>query len=202
MAKGLIDLNAKLELLEQELLKAGPKLAQEIAVNALALSVNRIQTEGVEGKQYSIKPMLATVSMFNKKSAFKPTVKEQKEGEKKKPKKKRWVWIKFPKAKKAVPVMILPGGYKELRKLNGLQTAHVDLTFSGRMLQNTKLLKFKERGAQFIYFIGASDKEEKVKLAGNNKKYGDFLAPTKEDIPVLQEVNVDAIEKIFKQVLG
>jgi hypothetical protein len=218
----LTDLESKLAELEKEILLQGPKIAAEIAVNALALAKNRIQSEsGIVGKQYSTKPMLATLSMFNRKAGFEPTEigselgrdefgklikggKRNKKGEiaKKKNAKKRFLWLKFPKAKKAVPVMILPGGYKELRKLNGLQTSKVDLTFSGRMFQNLKLLEPRNSGAKFLAVIGAKDKENKDKLSGNFIRYGDFLAPTNDETEVLQTVQLNRLRSIFQKVLG
>jgi hypothetical protein len=222
MAGTLKDLDRTLLELEKAIIAEGPSIAKELAVNASALAQARIQKEGVAGKSYSTSQMLATLSMFNRKAAFKPTeigselgrgadgklVKGGKRNDKgeiaaKAKAKKRWLWIRFPGAKKAVPVMILPGGYKELRKLNGLQTGVVDLTFTGRMFQNIKILRQEKAGSEtFLAIIGATDKENKGKLAGNAKKYGNFLAPDKEEIVVLQDIQARRITEIIKRVLG
>jgi hypothetical protein len=210
--------------LQEEILKEGPRIAQELAVNALALSKNRIQTEGVKGRQYSTREMLATESMFNRKKGFKPTEIESTEigriGKRKfvpggfrQPttgkvdqrganRKKRWLWIKFPKAKKAVPVMVLPGGYKQLRQLNGLQTGFVDLTFSGRMFQNIKLLEPKSKGLTFLAFIGATNLENQQKFFGLSRKYGRFMDPESDEINVLTQIQANRIGDIIKRVLG
>lgn len=221
MARGLNEFIEKLKLLEVELLKAGPKIAVEIAQSATALSIRRIQKEGVTGKKYSTHPMFATQNMFNRKDRFKPTeiaselgrdesgklVKggsRNKKGEvaKKSTAKKRVMWIKFKGARKAVPVMLLPGGYKELRQLNGLQSNFVDLTFSGRMVQNIKVLKSSSREAKFLAIVGVDNPENKGKLAGNAKKYGDFLAPTEKEEEVLSTIPLNRITEIIKKVLA
>jgi hypothetical protein len=98
--------------------------------------------------------------------------------------------------------MILPGGYKELRTLNGRQVGHVDLSFFGRMWQNTKLVDRKNQGFKFLAIIGATTKEDKAKLAGNRDRYGDFLAPTKEELQVLQQIQLNRLTEIFRKVLG
>ena len=112
-------------------------------------------------------------------------------------------WIKFPHAKKAVPVMTLPGGYRELRSIQGLQVAHVDLTYSGRMFQNIKILS-TENKAEFIVIamIGGVNKETKDKLLGNYKRFGDFLAITPKIADVVNEIPANRINEIVKTVLG
>ena len=221
MARGLNEFIEKLKLLEVELLKAGPKIAVEIAQSATALSIRRIQKEGIAGKKYSTSLMFATQNMFNRKDRFKPTEvaselgrdedgklikggKRNKKGEvaKKSTAKKRVMWIKFKGAKKAVPVMLLQGGYKELRQLNGLQANFVDLTFSGRMIQNVKILKSSSREAKFLAIVGVDNPENKGKFAGNQKRFGNFLDPTEKEQEVLSSIPQGRITEIIKKVLA
>jgi hypothetical protein len=213
MPKDLTDLANLFDFLEKEILKEGPAIAQEIAINGAALAIHRIQKEGVSGAQYSTNKMLATENMFNRKASFKQSLVEEtrfhrdQEGKKKtkngdeKKVVKRKLWIKFPRAKKAIPIMILPGGYKQLRELNGLQSAHVDLTFSGRMMQNIKLVAEKQEGAKFLAVIGATTPEEKKKLYGNHAHYGNFLDPTAEEKKIINPIPLNRIRKIFDKVL-
>lgn len=220
MARDLNQFIANLTKLEEELRKQGPRIATEIAAAHIGLAVRRIQKEGLPGKSYSTSQMFATESMFNRKDRFKPTevatelgrdafgklvkggVRNKKGEVARKGRKKRVLWIKFPKARKAVPVMILPGGYKQLRQLNGLQNAKVDLTFSGRMFQNVKVLKPARKADQYFAIIGVDNPENKGKFAGNAKKYGDFMAPTSKEVPILQEIPQETILKIIEKTLG
>ncbi len=220
----LNDLDKRLAQLESEILKEGPRIAQELALNALALSKNRVQTTGIPGKRYSTREMLATESMFNRKKGFKPTEIESTEigrigkrnqvaGGFRQPgtgrvdqrgaqRKKRWMWIRFKGAKKAVPVMVLPGGYKQLRQLNGLQANYVDLTFSGRMFQNIKLLEPRNNGSKFVAYIGGGNQETKNKMKGMNARFGAFLDPDKKDVEILTTIQTNRINEIIKRVLG
>lgn len=216
----LNDLDRKLQQLEKNLIAAAPRIITEYAADYAALSIRKIQTEGVDAAQYSTKPMLATASMFNRKASFKPTevattlgrgedgklikggARTKKGNVKKSGTEARYKWVKFPGAKKAVPVMELQGGYAELRQLNGLQTAHVDLTFSGRELQNIKVLRDAQTGEKFTAYIGATNEENKKKLEGQNKRYGNFFKVNASDQKLLDEKAVDQFKKVVKDTLA
>tara|TARA_R110000868_G_scaffold218088_3_gene468261 strand:+ start:198 stop:833 length:636 start_codon:yes stop_codon:yes gene_type:complete len=126
------------------------KVIREIATTIRAEIAFRVFNKGIAtGKgfigSYSTKEMLATKSQFTKKSAFKQSMvvtnrityssnlktkklKASKGGQQKRP-----LWIKFPKASKAVPVMRLPGGYKQLRSIQGKYSNTVNLQYSGKL---------------------------------------------------------------------
>lgn len=128
------------------------KLVREVANEFYVENVRRIHNTGkdadgklIGGGQYSTKPSLATEGQFTKKSAFIPTVvasgvsysssiKTRKVKAKKFEQGDRWLWIKFKKAKKAVPVMVLEGGYKELRSIQQKEVSHVNLQYTGLLM--------------------------------------------------------------------
>ena len=128
------------------------KLVREVANEFYVENIRRIHNTGkdADGKligagQYSTKPSLATKEQFTKKSAFIPTVvasgvsysssiKTRKVKAKKFAGGDRWLWIKFKKAKKAVPVMVLEGGYKELRSIQQKEVSHVNLQYTGLLM--------------------------------------------------------------------
>lgn len=220
MPKDISELLRKFDQLEDIILQRAPDIADEIAQNAAAVVIHRIQTEGLEGQQYSTNFMLATESQFNRKSAFKATevattlgrdengklvkggVRNSKGEINKRKTGKRLLFIKFPGASKAVPVMLLPGGYKQLRELNGLPSNNVDLTFSGRMFQNIKVLNKEKSGLKFTSLIGATNQENRDKIRGHRQHYGNFLAPNRKEAITLVEIPKNRINEIFKQVLG
>lgn len=221
MAKRPISELAKdLERLRDELIKQAPKITLEIAQNGAALAIRRVQKEGIPGKQYSTKPLFATRSMFNRQDKFEPTPIASELGRDENGKlvkggtrnkagkinqrkvKKRVLFIKFKNMTRAVPVMILPGGYKQLRSIQGLQVAKVDLTYSARMLQNTKVLKQQNDGTKYLAFIGATNQEEKDKLAANFKRYGAFLDPEKDELKLLEQVGFERVKLIFDQIFN
>jgi hypothetical protein len=207
---------SKLERFEAALLGAGQSIAEEMAISAKALIVARVQREGLPDADYSTKLMLATESMFTNKSNFKPTQvgtrlgydKEKKEVIRnkkgtinRKETKPISLYIKFPKAKKAVPVMVIEGGYKEFRGIDGKQNAFVDLTLTGRMFQNWHIVDVSVIGTKCVATLGGLDQETKNKLQGHAEKYGDdFLYPNIEEQQILNEVAFDKINEINNSI--
>lgn len=216
----LDDLDKKLQQLEDNLISEAPRIVLQYASDFTALAVQKLQKEGVPGAQYSTKPMLATQNMFNRKSAFKPDVigvslgrdengklikggsRTNKGTVRKKGTEKRYRWVRFPGASKAVPVMELEEGYKELRELNGLQTAHVDFTFTGRMVQNIGVVSNRQEGLKFLAVIGASDDENKKKMQGLFKRFGEYLFVQEEVGARLKQDAVIKFGNIVKSTLN
>lgn len=222
MAKKTLDqLLEGLTNVERDIEASMPKIVAEYAESGLALVINKIQHEtGVGGEVYSSRPSLVTQSVFLQKDKFKPDVvgetlgrdaegklvkggvRTKKGSIKKSETEKRYRYVKFPKASKAVPVMTLQNGYKELRDIQGLQTAKVDLTYSGRMIQNTKLLSVENRGAgKEVAMIGGTNKEVKDKLKWNYLHYGNFLGITKKIGEAINQIPVNRIKDIFNKHL-
>lgn len=118
--------------------------------------------EGGEGNvgKYSTKTMLATEKQFVNKSKFKQSVDED----------GKPLWIKFKRAKKAVPVMILDGGYKQFRQIQGRESNFVNLNYGGDLFRDfsTSLQKFS--GA---WVTGTKRKENSNKVEWLSDKYGE-----------------------------
>jgi hypothetical protein len=114
---------AKLKKQRDGLVSGRDKALRVAALDTNAIVSNRIFTGGKSSNgsigSYSTRATLATRSQFTRKSAFKQTG-----------------WIKFPKAKRAVPVMELKGGYKQLRSIQGKGTGSVNLDYSGALMKD------------------------------------------------------------------
>lgn len=148
---------------------AKPKtMIREIATTLLGSITRRVHNDGQDvnntpiGK-YSTKLMLATKNQFKNKSKFKQSViksteivfssniKTRKTKAKKFKTIKQPLWIKFPKAKKAAPVMMIEGGYRDFRNIQGMDAMNVNLNYSGKLkadfgfaqLNNDYVLGFK-----------------------------------------------------------
>lgn len=65
--------------------------------------------------------------------------------------------------------------WKGLRAAQGLQTSKVDLTYSGRMLQNVSVIDVRVIGYIYQAVVGGKDQETRDKLKWNRARYGDFL---------------------------
>ena len=220
MAKDLNDLLAALTNIENELTFKLSDIVTEYAQNGLALVINKVQTKGIGGESYSQRTMLVTQDVFLQKDKFHPdiiattlgrdsegklvkggsrnknkTISKSKTGD-------RYRYIKFKGASKAVPVMTLQNGYKELRDIQGLQTAFVDVTYSGRMIQNTKVLSVQTEGEGVeVAIIGGGDAETRKKLRGNFIHYGNFLGITPKIAEVINVIPVARVKEIFEKFL-
>lgn len=190
----LNDLDERLLMVEQALLKEGPKIVQLYAADYLAEAVNEIQTKGIEGAKYSTDPFYAGKSIYNNKSGFSPRGKEFKDQKKKDRGKK----VDGSDRK----TMYLPGGYEELRRLNGLQTAFVDLTFSGRMLANLGVRKETSDSGKIMAYLGASNEEEIDKLSGHAAKFKNLLRLSIEKLKPIQEDSVKRFFDLIKRTIS
>jgi len=124
-----------------------------IATEMLRLYTNRIFDEGVNGNdaqigKYSTKEMYASKSAFKNAGGFK--------GVGKRPKKKG----------KVNKSMYLPGGYKQLKSIQGLESSFVNLTYRGDLRRGLKLVTVGD--AVEIKVAGINEK----KVSGLKDKYG------------------------------
>jgi hypothetical protein len=202
--EAIANIDGFLNTLETEM----PKLSDEVALDALALIKNRIidQGKGIEGAAYSTKPMLATKEQFIVKSRFKQSTEEvvlKRDGKKNKKGQlvKRGVWLKFPKAKKAVAVMKIDGGYREFREIQGRPGDHVNLSYSGKMWQGTTIVARARNGYTWVTIIGGGNQEAQDKLSWMTDKYGKFLSVTDEEEKNLSLVFDNRIKAISDKFL-
>lgn len=180
-----------------------------------------LNTSGSKIGDYSTKTMLATKGQFLQESKFKQSVQEiqgvvyssniktRQTKAKKGAKKKVPVWIKFPKAKKAVPVMIIDGGYKQFRAIQGRESSFANLRYTNE-LQNDLGNGALSKGASGIvkptpikisntkYRITLKKDINIKKVEGLEKKFGKFLGHTKEEKELFQKVYAFEVEKILK----
>lgn len=190
----LNDLEAKFLQIEQALLSEGPKIVQMYAADYLAEAVTEIQTTGIEGAKYSTEPFYAGKSLYNNQSGFSPRGKEFKDLKKKEREKRA--------DGTARKTMYLPGGYEELRGLNGLQTSFVDLTFSGRMLANLGVRKETAEEGKLMAYLGASNEEEIDKLSGQAGRYKNLLRLSPERVKPIQEDSVKRFFDLIKRIIS
>lgn len=205
---------SRIDQLLGELKTELPRIADEIALSALGMIKNRIidQKEGIPGKQYSTREMLATKDQFVVKSAFKQSVEEVTryyrrkgkittyKGDLKKVKKVK-LWIKFPGAKIAVPVMRLERGYREFREIQGRPGDHVNLSLTGKMWQGTTIVGRIAKDYTYITIIGGANEETREKLSANTQKFGLFLTVNDEEQAVLQDVFNNRIQAIYDRII-
>ena len=92
--------------------------------------------------------------------------------------------------------------WKELRAAQGLQTAFVDLTYSGRMWNSLTVIRNAQAEASFFAYIGSTDAEGEKKLLYNANYFGDFLKLNDAERIEVEEVAKDKLESIIKKRLS
>lgn len=108
-------------------------------------------------------------------------------------------------AESKVKALAKKGGglsYEKFRELNGRQTKHVDLTFTGRMFQNIDITSENSREGVSEVTIGGKSSDTKHKIEENEKRYGKFLEPSAKEIEEKEELFKEEIEHILKMNLN
>lgn len=157
-----------------------------VSWNGLALVVNRIQQEGLEGKQYSNQKLPEFYFEGKDLNAGGRNLLERKD------KKKMRQGIRYlgGKVRKNAAIDAESDGisYREWRQANGLQVAHVDLTYTGMMFRGLKKLEHKTDGNTHVVRIYSEHEEVNKKLRWNAQRFGDFLAFNHDEKQMLEEI--------------
>lgn len=123
-----------------------------------------IKTDGTRFKPYSTKGWSYTRAQFADKSAFKPT-----KGNK----------------------MQLPGGYKQLRSIQGLQTQYKDLSYTGE-LEDSGLTFRTTKNTATIYVNGTRNKRV---VGALTRQEGEFYTLNNEEMGMIRDAVAEAIIK-------
>jgi hypothetical protein len=65
--------------------------------------------------------------------------------------------------------------WKGFREAQGLQTAFVDLQYTGFMWRKFGIVRTEKKGSIYISYLGGTDGETQQKLDWNFERYGDFI---------------------------
>lgn len=92
--------------------------------------------------------------------------------------------------------------YAELRESRGMQTGHVDLTFTTRMWEGMRPDDPINEGSKYFCYLGHNDQEGRNKMNWNFERYGDFIGRALEgQEDVLIEVAIDEVGRLIEDVL-
>ena len=163
-----------------------------MAISALTFIKQRVQETGTNAhgqkyRPYSTKPMLVGCKSFVQKSACQALL-----GSKEKRKGLEWRTVDGHK------LAILPGGYKQMRQIQGRQTNHVDFSVTNAMWNDVNIISKGTDHEKGIAIIGAKQDIEKKKLAGNTKSRGDILDLSQKEIDDLKLTYNIGVLQIFR----
>jgi len=174
------------------------KVMVQIASQALVTIRRRVKETGInaEGQKYipySTRPMLSGCKGFLNKTNCPATSKA---------KRKEMKWVTIERNGKNYRLFEIPGGYKEFRELNNLQTSFVDFAFSNRMWSNIKIVSSYAEHSAGVARIAASTPEDKSKLEGNTKHRGDILKLSEAEIKeIVNDFKMNIVQSIHNNGL-
>lgn len=158
-------------------------VSEELAITAKSIIVHRIQNVGI-GETYSDKKIPAYLFLLNEArldtSSAKTFVRSKAKA--KNPEDRYTNW-------------------KEIREAHGNQTAFVDLTYTGRMLNNLGVIGTEIDNDLFVTVIGGFTDEVKKKLDWNAKRYGDFLVLEPDELKEISAIGEKRISELMKKVI-
>jgi hypothetical protein len=160
------ELAVRLERIKQEL-NGFPQWADAILGNtALALLKKRVVEKGIASddtafRPYSTRPMLVGAKSFRTKSAAASVFGSP-------AKRKSLEWRTIDRGGALYRLAILPGGYKQIRQIEGSQVAHKSFLRSGEMWLSIHTLGTKKEGeGKFITTVGTEvDLSNKKRVRG------------------------------------
>lgn len=98
--------------------------------------------------------------------------------------------------------------YKEWREANGRPTDHVTLSFSGTTFNDIGVIKQLRDGIKVVTIVGP--KNTKIRPGGKTtseivgylqERYGDFIAPNQEEQEILKATLSSEVNKLIKKSL-
>lgn len=91
--------------------------------------------------------------------------------------------------------------WKEFREAQGLQTGHVDLTFSGKMWAGMFPGEVRESGGRVIAPLGHNNREGQDEMNWNRDRYGDFIGKvlTGENYERMAKIAVDETIRLIAE---
>lgn len=168
------------------------------AESARSLIMDRVTERGVNAKGepfkgYSTTPMLANCSTFTQNACNKIA------GSKEKRKDLHWVTLnRMNKKGKKIRLFELPGGYSQLRELEGRQTDHVDFSMTGMMWKSIQVTSGMAEAKEGYAVIRPNNSEDMDKLVGNEDRRGEILALSEEELDMITDDILDGAIEVLR----
>lgn len=181
------------------------KIARTVALSSRALILNRVQQRGqnsknVSFKPYSTRPFSVPYAAFlrdNKYALNKQAITQVRRllaRPRLLPHSLSDDEIELFKGKDGVLYIVFGGGYKQFRKLAGRQTARVDMTLTGQMLNDFNVIPLGRK-----WGLGFSNILNAKKYAQNINRRGQFLILSDNELLQIRDVFIDELNRIIKQ---
>jgi hypothetical protein len=172
----------KLTRIRSDIEKDGEPIMERAAISARALIERRIKEEGIgkysENKKTPAFRFYGKGTNKSKEAAFIKQKSKKVDGE---PQYTNW---------------------KEFRESQGLQTSHIDLTYTGRMFNNLKVTNVGKLGQlKFVATLSNDQELEAKKMEWNTERYGEFLKTNDKEEEMLTRVIDGELQRIINKNL-
>jgi hypothetical protein len=164
-------LAAQLARAKAALLSAAPRITETSLQTLLALMTLRIQRDGLPGKRYSTNQVHTS-------------------------------WFKGKTLNAGGPAYIKNnklGTWEGFRGAQGLPTGQPRLSYTNAMFRALGTTAAGSTGAVFRAKLTAADAESAQKVAGNQKRYGDFLQPNTAEVAASRDYVRGETRRIIMQ---
>ncbi len=172
----------RVKRLKSELEKEGGPIMERTAMSARALIERRIKTEGIGS--YSTKksaPAFYFYGKGNNKGKEKDFIKEK---------------------SKKIDGESQYTNWAEFRESQGLQSGHVDVTFSGRTWNNLKVTNVDKVGQlRFVARLSNDQELEAKKMEWNTERYGEFLKTNEEEEEKLVKIIDGELQRVINRTI-
>lgn len=185
------DLKAKLHQIRDQLPSYLLEAATSVSLTGKALAERTIKDKGF-GATYSLQEVPVWFFSGKELNASGKAYIETKQGKGKKKKKKLENITE-------ADLYDGMGTWKEFREAQGLQTGHVDLTFSGKMWAGMFPREAYQNGNLFIAPLGHNNKEGQNEMNWNRDRYGDFVgkALTGDNYKIMADIGVQELMRLI-----
>jgi len=178
----------KLERMEQQITESLVEISEEAALNTKALVIKRIQEDGIGS--YSTKKIPAYLMMEDKATVRLDKTKSN----------AGINFIKKKAAEKDPKDRLL--NWADIRDAEGLQTDHVDLTFTGEMFRNLHIIGTNVQSGRVTTILGGTHREAQQKLEWNVARYGNFLQPTPQEKAMIIAIVKKRFQEKINQIVN
>ena len=174
-------------------------ITQRVAEDAAELVRRRVTIQGLNFrggafKAYSRRPML-TSGKTDKSNRIGIALAGSK------PKRRQLQWVTIKHKGRNIRLFVLPGGYAQMRRLEGLQAGHRDFTFTGEMWRGLGVKSTSKTNNTFTVKLGGRNIEAQKKFNENSKREGvEILAASANEEKLLAKLVDQELQRYINKV--
>jgi hypothetical protein len=174
-------------------------IEQRIAHGAIVAIRDRVQFTGTDWRgrkfsPYSTRPILSSGTTEKSKRVGRALASSKK-------KRRQLEWRTIQHKGRNVRLFIVPGGYKQIRQLEGLQTGHKDFWFSTEMWTGFGVKRVKKGRREIVVTLGGRTAASQRKIDANSAREGvSIIGLSDSELKELGKTVEIELQKYIKKV--